>query len=184
MRRRLAISAQRAESFGGAEGSCEFAQVQREGAGWRTRARCSAHGKSWTANVQLRVTGSTLSLVERARTGHLLPVSPEGKRHGIAGSTVAGSFRCRPPNRPCQAVEALWMTFPAACGVSAVDEQHHPPESQRHGPALPLSVPRQAALGADRLLQAELVFLRQSIVLEQDAQDSSLPLTIPGVHRR
>ena len=60
MRRRLAISAQRAESFGGAEGSCEFAQVQREGAGWRTRARCSAHGKSWTANVQLKVTGSTL----------------------------------------------------------------------------------------------------------------------------
>jgi curved DNA-binding protein CbpA len=57
----LAISAQRAESFGGLEGSCEFAQVQRDGAGWRTRARCSAHGKSWTANVQLRVTGSTLS---------------------------------------------------------------------------------------------------------------------------
>jgi len=57
----LAISAQRAESFGGLEGRCEFAQVQREGAGWRTRARCSAHGKSWTANVQLRVTGSTLS---------------------------------------------------------------------------------------------------------------------------
>jgi hypothetical protein len=57
----LAISAQRAESFGGLEGSCEFAQVQREGAGWRTRARCSANGKSWTANVQLRVTGSTLS---------------------------------------------------------------------------------------------------------------------------
>src|SRR4051794_39733962 len=78
-------------------------------------------------------------LVERARTGHLLPVSLEGKRHGIAGSTVAGSFRCCPPNRPCQAVEALWMTFPAACGVSAVDEQHHPPESQRHGPALPLT---------------------------------------------
>ena len=49
-----------AESFGGLEGSCEFAQVQREGAGWRTRARCSAHGKSWTANVQLKVTGSTL----------------------------------------------------------------------------------------------------------------------------
>ena len=57
----LAISAQRAESFGGLEGSCEFAQVQRDGAGWRTRARCSAHGKSWTANVQLRVSGSTLS---------------------------------------------------------------------------------------------------------------------------
>ena len=57
----LAISAQRAESFGGLEGSCEFAQIQRDGAGWRTRARCSAHGKSWTANVQLRVTGSTLS---------------------------------------------------------------------------------------------------------------------------
>jgi hypothetical protein len=57
----LAISAQRAESFGGHMGSCEFAQVQQEGAGWRTRARCSAHGKSWTANVQLRVTGSTLS---------------------------------------------------------------------------------------------------------------------------
>jgi curved DNA-binding protein CbpA len=57
----LAISAQRAESFGGLEGSCEFAQVQRDGVGWRTRARCSANGKSWTANVQLRVTGSTLS---------------------------------------------------------------------------------------------------------------------------
>ena len=57
----LAISAQRAESFGGLEGSCEFTQVQRDGAGWRTRARCSAHEKSWTANVQLRVTGSTLS---------------------------------------------------------------------------------------------------------------------------
>jgi hypothetical protein len=57
----LAISARRAESFGGAQGTCEFAQVQREGAGWRTRARCSANGKSWTANVQLRVTGSTLS---------------------------------------------------------------------------------------------------------------------------
>ncbi len=56
----LAISAQRAESFGGVEGSCEFAPVQRDGAGWRTRARCSAHGKSWTANVQLKVTGSTL----------------------------------------------------------------------------------------------------------------------------
>jgi peptidoglycan hydrolase-like protein with peptidoglycan-binding domain len=57
----LAISAQRAESFGGVEGSCEFAQVQRDGAGWHTRAHCSAHGKSWTANVQLRVTGATLS---------------------------------------------------------------------------------------------------------------------------
>ena len=57
----LAISARRAESFGGAQGTCEFAPVQREGAGWRTRARCSANGKSWTANVQLRVTGSTLS---------------------------------------------------------------------------------------------------------------------------
>ena len=56
----LAISAQRAESFGGLEGSCEFAPVQRDGVGWRTRARCSAHGKSWTANVQLKVTGSTL----------------------------------------------------------------------------------------------------------------------------
>ena len=57
----LAISAQRAESFGGAQGTCEFVQVQREGAGWRTRARCSAKGKSWTANVRLKVTGSTLS---------------------------------------------------------------------------------------------------------------------------
>ena len=57
----LAISARRAESFGGVQGTCEFAPVQREGAGWRTRARCSANGKSWTANVQLRVTGSTLS---------------------------------------------------------------------------------------------------------------------------
>jgi len=57
----LAISAQRAESFGGVEGTCEFAQVQRYGAGWRTRARCSAHGRSWTSSVQLTVTGSTLS---------------------------------------------------------------------------------------------------------------------------
>src|SRR3954451_19700912 len=56
----LAISAQRAESFGGGEGKCKFAQVQRDGAGWRTRARCSAHGRSWTSNVQLKVTGSTL----------------------------------------------------------------------------------------------------------------------------
>ena len=56
----LAISAQRAVSFGGLEGRCEFAPVQPDGAGWRTRARCSAHGKSWTANVQLKVTGSTL----------------------------------------------------------------------------------------------------------------------------
>jgi curved DNA-binding protein CbpA len=57
----LAISMHRAVSFGGHMGRCEFAQVQREGAGWRTRARCSANGKSWTSNVQLRVTGSTLS---------------------------------------------------------------------------------------------------------------------------
>ena len=57
----LAISAERAESFGGVEGTCEFAQVQRDGASWRTRARCSAHGKSWTSNVQLTVTGATLS---------------------------------------------------------------------------------------------------------------------------
>jgi curved DNA-binding protein CbpA len=56
----LAISAQRAESFGGAQGTCEFVQVQREGAGWRTRARCSANGKSWTSHVQLKVTSSTL----------------------------------------------------------------------------------------------------------------------------
>jgi peptidoglycan hydrolase-like protein with peptidoglycan-binding domain len=56
----LAISAQRAESFGGIEGSCEFAQVQRDGVGWRTRARCSANGKSWTSHVQLKVTSSTL----------------------------------------------------------------------------------------------------------------------------
>jgi hypothetical protein len=56
----LAISAQHAESFGGLAGKCQFAQVQQEGAGWRTRARCSADGRSWTANVQLKVTGSTL----------------------------------------------------------------------------------------------------------------------------
>jgi hypothetical protein len=56
----LAISAQHAESFGGLAGKCQFAQVPQEGAGWRTRARCSADGRSWTANVQLKVTGSTL----------------------------------------------------------------------------------------------------------------------------
>lgn len=56
----LAISGQRAESFGGRMGRCEFAQVQRDGAGWRTRARCSADGKSWASHVQLKVTGSTL----------------------------------------------------------------------------------------------------------------------------
>jgi hypothetical protein len=71
----LAISAQRAESFGGVEGTCEFAQVQRDGAGWRTRARCSARGRSWTSNVQLTVTGSTLSWSsERGRaTYHRCP---------------------------------------------------------------------------------------------------------------
>jgi hypothetical protein len=56
----LAISAGRADSFGGIMGSCEFEEIQRDGAGWRTRARCSADGKNWTANVQLRVSGSTL----------------------------------------------------------------------------------------------------------------------------
>ena len=56
----LAISMQRAVSFGGHMGHCEFAQVQRDRAGWRTRARCSAHGKSWTSHVQLKVTSSTL----------------------------------------------------------------------------------------------------------------------------
>jgi len=56
----LAISAQRASSFGGLAGECEFGQVRREGDGWRTSARCSADGKRWTANVHLRATGSTL----------------------------------------------------------------------------------------------------------------------------
>jgi Putative peptidoglycan binding domain len=56
----LAISTQRASSFGGLAGECEFERVQREGNGWRTRARCFADGKSWTANVHLRATASTL----------------------------------------------------------------------------------------------------------------------------
>jgi len=56
----LAISAQRASSFGGLAGECEFGQVRREGDGWRTRARCFADGKRWTANVHLKATGSTL----------------------------------------------------------------------------------------------------------------------------
>src|SRR5215207_983257 len=56
----LAISTQRAASFGGLAGECEFGQVRRVGAGWRTRARCFADGRSWTANVHLSVTRSTL----------------------------------------------------------------------------------------------------------------------------
>ena len=56
----LAISAQRASSFGGLAGGCEFGQVRREDDGWRTRAQCFADGKRWTANVHLRATGSTL----------------------------------------------------------------------------------------------------------------------------
>jgi len=67
----LAISPQRAKSFGGLEGTCEFAQVQRDGTGWRTRARCSAHGKTWTSHVRLKVTGSTLIwLSERGRASY------------------------------------------------------------------------------------------------------------------
>src|SRR3954464_10519357 len=31
---------------------------------------------------------------------------------------------------------SLWVTFPAACGVSPVDEPLRPQEPQRHGPAL------------------------------------------------
>ena len=53
----LAISAQRASSFGGLAGECEFEQVRREGNGWRARAQCFADGKRWTANVHLRATG-------------------------------------------------------------------------------------------------------------------------------
>ena len=56
----LAISAQRASSFGGHAGECEFKQIRREGDGWRTSARCIADGKAWTANVHLRATASTL----------------------------------------------------------------------------------------------------------------------------
>jgi DnaJ domain/Putative peptidoglycan binding domain len=56
----LAISAQGASSFGGLAGECDFEQVRREGDGWRTRARCFADGKRWTANVHLRATASTL----------------------------------------------------------------------------------------------------------------------------
>jgi hypothetical protein len=56
----LAISAQRASSFGGLAGECEFRQVRREGDGWRASARCFADGKRWTANVHLRATTSTL----------------------------------------------------------------------------------------------------------------------------
>ena len=56
----LAISAQRASSFGGLAGGCEFGEVRREDDGWRTRAQCFADGKRWTANVHLRATGSTL----------------------------------------------------------------------------------------------------------------------------
>ena len=56
----LAISAGRADSFGGVMGSCEFEQVQRDGSRWRTRARCSADGRNWMANVRLSVNGATL----------------------------------------------------------------------------------------------------------------------------
>src|SRR4051794_2411754 len=43
--------------------------------------------------------------------------------------------------RHASMVESLWVTFPAACGVSPVDEPLRPQEPQRHGPALPLGVP-------------------------------------------
>jgi hypothetical protein len=56
----LEVWANRAESFGGLAGGCDFAQVRREELGWRTRARCNADGRSWTANVHLKVSGSTL----------------------------------------------------------------------------------------------------------------------------
>src|SRR4051812_48954312 len=46
--------------------------------------------------------------------------------------------------------ESLWVAFPAACGVTAVDEQICPQKSQRHGAALPPGVPGQVSAGGDR----------------------------------
>ena len=68
----LAISAQRASSFGGLAGECEFRQVRREGDGWRASARCFADGKRWTANVHLRATSSTLIWSSERGRGDLL----------------------------------------------------------------------------------------------------------------
>ncbi len=56
----LQIWPDRAASFGGLAGGCEFGQVRRKELGWRTRARCNADGRSWTANIQLAMEGSTL----------------------------------------------------------------------------------------------------------------------------
>src|SRR4051794_24304348 len=43
--------------------------------------------------------------------------------------------------------ESLWVAFPAACGVTAVDEQVCPQKSQRHSAALSSGVPGQVSAG-------------------------------------
>lgn len=54
----VVISRQGAEAFGG---RCEFEEVHDEGVlSWRIRARCSARGKSWPANIRLALNGGEL----------------------------------------------------------------------------------------------------------------------------
>jgi DNA-binding helix-hairpin-helix protein with protein kinase domain len=66
----LRITSERAETVAG---RCDFDSVEIESEGvWRIRARCSANGDKWQANIQLRVTGQRMVWnSERGRTEYL-----------------------------------------------------------------------------------------------------------------
>jgi peptidoglycan hydrolase-like protein with peptidoglycan-binding domain len=66
----LRITRGRAET---AAGRCDFDSVQTESeSAWRVRAKCSANGETWQANIQLRVSGPLLTWEsERGRTQYL-----------------------------------------------------------------------------------------------------------------
>jgi DNA-binding helix-hairpin-helix protein with protein kinase domain len=56
-----------------AAGRCDFDTIQAESeSAWRVRAKCSANGETWQANIQLRVTGPLLTWEsERGRAQYL-----------------------------------------------------------------------------------------------------------------